>query len=350
MRVVKSAFLLLLFVVLSFGCASVTPLTGKIVDTAAFSPDGKSIVLSARLKPDSQLYKGNTDGTGFVQLTNSPTRDSDPVFSPDGTRIAFSHVSNGQGDICVMKIDGSEKKCLTSGPENDIEPLYSPDGSKIYFSRASKKSEASALVPSAWQDWDIYAMNADGTDVKKITSQGTNREIGSLSINQKGDTLMASGIVCPGAVCMFPISDPLNKKAVKPDLDKYQGFTLLGFFADDYSTVRNPQLSPDGEHILFTWPNFDALYVMDLKTNTVTKLWKYDAREKCRDGVCNPDQIRPRFSPDGKKIIFSTLAKVQVNILRHSGLYGSESPEGVQEPKLWIINIDGTGLRAIDVK
>ena len=40
---------------------------------------------------------------------------------------------DGNGDIFVMNADGSDRKRLTTYTGSDLEPMFSPDGGKIAF-------------------------------------------------------------------------------------------------------------------------------------------------------------------------------------------------------------------------
>ncbi|MCH8874415.1 PD40 domain-containing protein, partial [candidate division KSB1 bacterium] len=53
----------------------------------------------------------------------------------------------------VMNTDGSNLLRLTNDPATDVGPAWSPDGTKIVFVR----------------DLDIYVMDADGSNVKRLT-------------------------------------------------------------------------------------------------------------------------------------------------------------------------------------
>jgi hypothetical protein len=64
------------------------------------------------------------------QLTEDPT-DAEPSFSADGTTIAFSRA----GDIYAMRADGSGQRRLTSGAELDSRPIVSPNGRLVVFER-----------------------------------------------------------------------------------------------------------------------------------------------------------------------------------------------------------------------
>ena len=341
-KINKHIFLLLLILVISSGCTTLLPpekprtfLTDKDVGVAVLSPDNQTVVFSL----DSVLYKVNLEGTEPVALDNGSHRNFDPAFSPDGSKIVFCHSEN-QGDICVINLDGSGRVCLTSGMEHDFEPVYTPDGSKIYFLRAKVFRNYSPIARPAWHDVDIYSINADGSGLKRIT----NNEycgLSDLSINPEGDTLMVKGCVVNeemSSIWMIPINDPTNLKTIKPDLSQYlKNRILLGPEQLDYRYLRNPRLSPDGTHVLFVWPNHRGVYLMDLKTNNIDEIWTWKDDEK------QIGAMHPRFSEDGRQVIFSTL-KTCMNC-------DMKIPWRIRkDPELWIINADGTDLRSVEIK
>jgi Tol biopolymer transport system component len=49
----------------------------------------------------------NADGTNVQQLTDNDHYDENPVWSPDGTRIAFESDRDGGWEIFVMNADGT---------------------------------------------------------------------------------------------------------------------------------------------------------------------------------------------------------------------------------------------------
>ncbi len=107
----------------------------------------------------------DADGTNVKQLTSNTAVDGLSDWSPDGSKIAFCSNRDGdleiyrEGDleIYVMDADGTNIKKLTSNSAYDGSPDWSPDGSKITFT--SDKDG----------DYEIYVMNADGTNVKQLT-------------------------------------------------------------------------------------------------------------------------------------------------------------------------------------
>lgn len=144
----------------------------------AWSPDGRKIIfMSFRDKdrfPESggEIYVMNPDGTNLINLTQSPERsDGISTWSPDGKQIAFQAFgifNKGgpyQGDIWVMDTDGGNPRNLTNHHASDLGPDWSPDGRQIAFSSYRDR----AWEFEAWDNYDIYVMNADGTNLINLT-------------------------------------------------------------------------------------------------------------------------------------------------------------------------------------
>ena len=89
------------------------------------------------------IWTMNPDGTGQVNITNSPAQDSTPSWSPDGKRIAFW--SNG---LKIMNADGTD---VTPVPTefSGYDPTWSPDGTQLLY------ADASSGV--------VHKLNEDGT-------------------------------------------------------------------------------------------------------------------------------------------------------------------------------------------
>ena len=334
---------LIVVVLLISGCANffevrkpATFLTEKELGVAGLSPDGRTIVFSLATRSYSRLYRVGVEGGSPQVILTNLDHNYEPVFSPDGSKILFCRIEGGQGDLCVVNPDGSGEACLTSGPENDYSPVYSPDGRKIYFLRAKVFRRYSPIAAPGWHEIDIYSMNADGTELAKITSENS-YGMADLSVNSKGDTLMVFGFGDrdnPTPLWMIPVSNPANKALVRPNLEKYRQNILFVARDVNYEALRDAQFSPGGPHILFSWPFSDVLYLMDVNTNIAERIWKWGSMEE-RDA----SRMYPRFSHDGKEIIFHTVSHDK---------YGS--PVRRRHPQLWILNVDGTGLRPVDIR
>lgn len=126
---------------------------------ASFTPDGR-ILLTISHEGTPDIYRINRDGKGLVRLTRSTggVMNVEPVMSPDGKKIAFSSTRAGRPMIYVMDADGSNVKRLTFAGEYNSTPAWSPDSKKIAFAGLDKTH------------YDIFVMNADGTNMIRITS------------------------------------------------------------------------------------------------------------------------------------------------------------------------------------
>lgn len=81
-----------------------------------------------------------------------------PAFSPDGKQIAFTSRRDNDFEIYLMNADGSDQRRLTRNPGLDVRPAFSPDGKTIAFTSNREGSYA------------IYLMNADGSNPRRLTS------------------------------------------------------------------------------------------------------------------------------------------------------------------------------------
>jgi hypothetical protein len=90
-------------------------------------------------------------------------------FSPDGTELLFDRGTDSGFDIFVMNVDGTGVRALTS-TGNDYDPHWSPDGTQIAFTR----QEIVEVDGQSRATSDIFLMNADGTDVRRLTDGGSN--------------------------------------------------------------------------------------------------------------------------------------------------------------------------------
>lgn len=128
---------------------------------AVFAKDGKSIYLGMSLGTGSaDIYKINLQGDIELRLTKGPAGaiNVEPSLSPDGSKIAFSSERGGRPMIYVMDADGTNVKRLTFKGIYNSSPSWSPDGKKIAFAGQNDTN------------FDIYVMDADGSNIRKLTS------------------------------------------------------------------------------------------------------------------------------------------------------------------------------------
>ncbi len=150
-----------------------TPGEGTGSGTPDWSPDGKKIAFVSGPKDwtEVEIYVMDADGSHVQRLTNTPGRHNwTPRWSPDGKRIVFRSNRSGDpknenaGEIYVMNADGSDVRQLTRYGFAAARPGWSPDGKRIVFT-----SSHHAKSTGDKDDFEIYVMDADGTNVRRLT-------------------------------------------------------------------------------------------------------------------------------------------------------------------------------------
>jgi Tol biopolymer transport system component len=170
-RIATIAFALVIPIALIYGAFVV--LGGRdaarpLDEGVGSTPANGELLYTKRLSAGWGLFALDPTTGAERQITNG-TRDYGSDWSPDGTKIVFDREGAGKG-IWVVNADGSIPTKLI---DNGSVPSWSPDGTKIAFSR----SDPGTMVPlgpaESATGSSIFVMNADGTDVQRLTQSGS---------------------------------------------------------------------------------------------------------------------------------------------------------------------------------
>jgi len=94
---------------------------------------GEIVVASTR-SGRYQLYAAERANLAQLRKVMDDTATAtEPAFSPDGSRIAFTSTRDGQPEVYVMDADGTNVARLTNSPGLDGDPSFSPDGQAVVF-------------------------------------------------------------------------------------------------------------------------------------------------------------------------------------------------------------------------
>ncbi|MEA2433834.1 MAG: TolB protein [Actinomycetota bacterium] len=245
----------------------------RVPGASAALPTNGRIAYSGDQGGDNEIYVSQPDGSGRVKLTDNNAWDTEPAMSPDGTRIAFSSDRDDTDDIWVMAADGSNQFNITGNESGgDSQPDWSPDGSKIAFLRdgeifvvaADGSSPSVLLKPGhapAWSpdgtqiafirpadsEGDIYVMDANGTNVVRLT---TGLEADSPTWSPNGRRIA------------FEAVDPDDRGNFHIFSTTAAGDDLTRLTDDENGQDFDPDYSPDGKKLVFTRLAVDTdLYV-----------------------------------------------------------------------------------------
>jgi Tol biopolymer transport system component len=104
---------------------------GQKGEIAEWSPDGKSIIFSARTDPDrNQLFIVGLDGQPERPFAPSPLPEDDAVWSPDGSMVAFLRDDPLGPVVVIADPAGNEIRTLSRNVDWN-QPVWSPDSTRI---------------------------------------------------------------------------------------------------------------------------------------------------------------------------------------------------------------------------
>jgi Tol biopolymer transport system component len=208
-------------------------------------------------------------------------------------KITFDSDRDGNYEIYVMNADGTNQVRLTNNSAMDCYPSWSPDGSMIAFTSDRDGN------------YEIYVMNADGTNQVRLTNNSTmdrypfwSPDGTKIGFNREDDTLYIMN------------SNGTNQIAL------IKGVRSRGCWSPDGTkiavTLYDTLIASNQYIYIINADGTDSTKLTDMATLNFDKEWY------------------PSWSPDGMKITFS-------------GLY-NRSTWYIYDLEIYTVNVDGTNL------
>jgi len=279
---------------------------------AYFSHDGQWLTLQSTRdgRTCDQQYVMRIDGSNGRRISDGRGKTTCGWFFPGDKRLFFASTTAHDSacpprpdpskgyvwrldryDIYTVNRDGSDLKRLTSYDVYTAEGILSPDGKRIVFTSLKDG------------DLEIYTMNADGTDVRRLTN--TPGYDGGAWWSPDGKQIVYRANHPTDSAELKAYRDLLGQRLVRPsrvelfimnaDGSNQRQITKLG------GANFGPSWTPDGKRIVFSsnyknprGGNFD-LYLVDADGGNLEQL----TFDEAFDGF-------PMFSPDGKKIVWAS--------------------------------------------
>jgi Tol biopolymer transport system component len=295
----------------------------------------KIIIYTLALALSIGFFIAHSDTSQATTFTSSGSVYAINSVSPPG-KIAYAAASpEGQDDIFVMNADGSDMKRLTTVPYANFHPVFSPDGTKIAYSCANG---------------EIMVMNSDGSNKTNISN---NPSYDNCPAWSPGGSKIAFISVRDGNTEIYTMntdgSNPVRltfENSLKDELSWSPDGTEIAFVSDRDHLPFDPW-SPK---------NPMDIYVMKSDGTNFVRLTNNDDFD-----------YEPRWSPDGTKIAFSASRGTsnggiylmnadgsnQTRLIE--GRFAAWSPDGTQiafydNYNIRAINTNGTNLTQITYK
>lgn len=236
----------------------------------------------------TQIYSIVTSGNDQpVQLTTANEGASQPAWSPDGKQLAFTRRVGGKAQIFILSMEGGEPRQLTNYTHGASAPKWSPDGKRILFS--------------------------SGISLENLLKDSLLNGAGSLP-------------QWPSEKPGFLKNEYLkNNSKSNPNGSLVEIRAYLDSNALDNKAIVMNKLNFQNESGLSSERNFNHYFLIDVLQNA-----KPESITKGFYSFGNAE-----FTPDGKKIIFST------------NIDSLENPDRLMERQVYLADVDGKNFRMI---
>lgn len=322
----------------------ITKEKNNTIHSPKWSPDGEYLVVTKGITSSRSIPAGeiwiyhHSGGSGLpikerVSGQREQNNITDPVFSHDGKYIYYTQNTVAgyrfdynrdplEGIFAITRFDRTtgEEDRVISGTGGAVVPTPSPDGKYIAFLRRVKYDTALFIKDLATGEETLLSR-----DMERDMQEG----FGVEGYYAYFDWMPDSESIVYWAGGKFHKINVKDKSVAGIDVAveaKLQYADALRFDVDvapdtfNVKMIRWSQKSPDGKSMLFQ--ALGKLYVKDIKSGKTQRLTRQDEH----------DEYYPRYSPDGKRIIYTTWNDQQQGAVRIVSARGGKGKIITPEP------------------
>jgi Tol biopolymer transport system component len=280
------------------------------------------------------LFSADPAHFGNIRQLTRGGQNAEAYWSPDGKRLIFQSTRKGYecDQIFIMNADGSDQKLVSTGKGRTTCSYFLADGKHIVYASTHAAGEACPPSPDrskgyvwgVFPGYDIYLATDDGQIQKKLTdAPGYDAE---ATVNWKTGKIVYTSLA----------SGDLDLWTMQPDgshkrqITRSTGYDGGAVFSRDGSKLvwrANHPKTPE------TMTRYKELLAENLTAPMKMELMIAGADGKNVRQITNYGcaSFAPSFTPDGKKIIFSS----------------NKNECDSRHFELFLINVDGTGLEQV---
>ena len=281
-----------------------------IDEAPQWSPDGSKIAFQSMRDGNWEIYIIDADGSNLMNLTDDSGNDRTPLWSPDGSKIAFQSDRGDPSlgyDIYIMNADGSGPMDITHMEGIQGSHAWRPDGEKLLF-----------------QTWgvngrycEIYTVNQDGTDKMIVGESGYGTGDYFLTWSHDGSgILFCSRMESEYDTCL---SDICDFDIYRMNADGTDLVNLTNNTWEDFGAA----CSPDGEKIVVYSSQYGSIDIFTINYDGSNYIRLTDNEAKDWPYIFTPDSKKIVFDSwrDGNPEIYIMNADGtnQVNLTNNPG-------------------------------
>lgn len=269
-----------------------------------------------------------------LQMLTNGGENAEAYFSADGKRLIFQATIPGVSacdQIFTMNADGTNARRVSNGKGRTTCAYFFPDGKRILYASTHHVSETCPAPPDMRQgyvwalyEYDIFTANEDGSDIRQLTSErGYDAE---ATISRDGRSIVFTSTRDGDLEIYRMDADGSNVRRLTHEVG-YDGGPFFSFDGTRIIYRAHHPATPDQV------ADYQRLLSASLVRPSTLDVWVMDAdgSNKRRVTTETGASFAPFMHPDGKRLIFSSN--------RHD-------PRG-RDFDLYMINLDGSALERI---